>query len=106
MIISLAYGIFISLAAFAQDWQSPQLPQAPQPLFFTPAMQLPVLTGSNVQNKQLRKVAERRMVQDEVNEASEPRHERRAATPPGGPGAVGYLQAYNELNNALTGVNA
>ena len=46
-LFSLCVGIILPISSLAQGWQSPQLPQAPQPALFTPSMTAsPVLNGS------------------------------------------------------------
>lgn len=124
-LFSLAYGIFISSAAVAQGWQPAQVPK---PVLFTPAMTpSPVLNGNPVpasinmqtpnsaivyENEQRRleveqrlKVKEQQQIQDEVNEAfgPKPKPGYAPATRPSDPTAASYLQAYNELNDMLTG---
>jgi hypothetical protein len=107
----------------AQGWQPPTLPEAPKPSVFTPVlpgntMQLQPaqaprpdpLAGfeadrRRVEADQRRQAQERRQIQDDVNEAFGPKpgHGYAAATQPGDPRAAAYLQAYNELNDMLTG---
>ncbi len=127
-LFSLAFGIFFSSAALAQSWQMPQLPQEPQPATIQPANVVRFNSGTpstspafqnkqpdamaiyeadrrRLEQEQRQEALQKQQILDEIADAFGPKTGSgyAAATLPGNPEAAAYVQAYNQLNNMLTG---